>query len=51
MVVADNFFTGRRKNVEHWVGHPNFDLIEHDISNPLYMEACSPGAASHACPR
>lgn len=38
MVVADNFFTGRKKNVEDWVGHNNFELIHHDIVNPLYIE-------------
>ena len=25
--VADNFFTGRRENVAHWIGHPNFNMI------------------------
>lgn len=38
VVVADNFFTGRRKNVEHWIGHVNFELIHHDIVNPLFIE-------------
>ncbi|KAK5644765.1 hypothetical protein RI129_006065 [Pyrocoelia pectoralis] len=38
VVVVDNFFTGRRKNVEHWIGHANFELIHHDIVNPLYIE-------------
>ena len=27
--VIDNFFTGRRENVEHWIGHANFELIHH----------------------
>ena len=31
-------FLGRKRNVEHWIGHPNFDLINHDIVNPLYIE-------------
>lgn len=38
VIVVDNFFTGRRRNVEHWVGHENFELIHHDIVNPLYIE-------------
>ncbi|KAF5279228.1 hypothetical protein FQR65_LT03476 [Abscondita terminalis] len=38
VVVVDNFFTGRKKNVEHWIGHENFELIHHDIVNPLYIE-------------
>lgn len=38
VVVADNFFTGSKNNVRHWVGHQNFELISHDIVNPLYIE-------------
>ena len=38
VIVADNFFTGRKRNVEHWIGHENFELIHHDIVNPLYIE-------------
>jgi len=36
--VADNFFTGRKRNVEQWIGHENFELLNHDIVNPLYIE-------------
>lgn len=36
--VVDNFFTGRKRNVEHWIGHENFELLHHDIVNPLYIE-------------
>ncbi|KXJ69114.1 hypothetical protein RP20_CCG000070 [Aedes albopictus] len=38
VIVADNFFTGRKRNVEHWLGHENFELIHHDIVNPLFIE-------------
>lgn len=38
VIVADNFFTGRKRNIEHWVGHANFELINHDIVNPLTIE-------------
>ncbi|XP_015512010.1 UDP-glucuronic acid decarboxylase 1 isoform X1 [Neodiprion pinetum] len=38
VIVADNFFTGRKRNVEHWVGHENFELVHHDIVRPLYLE-------------
>lgn len=41
VTVADNFFTGSKRNIEHWVGHPNFELITHDIVNPLYLEVGS----------
>ncbi|XP_059479536.1 UDP-glucuronic acid decarboxylase 1 [Neocloeon triangulifer] len=38
VTVVDNFFTGRKRNVEHWLGHENFELIHHDIVRPLYIE-------------
>lgn len=38
VIVADNFFTGRKRNVEHWIGHENFELIHHDMVNPLFIE-------------
>ncbi|CAK9816973.1 UDP-glucuronic acid decarboxylase 1 [Anthophora plagiata] len=38
LIVVDNFFTGRKRNVEHWVGHENFELVHHDIVRPLYLE-------------
>ncbi|XP_060651945.1 UDP-glucuronic acid decarboxylase 1 [Drosophila nasuta] len=38
IIVVDNFFTGRKRNVEHWLGHENFELIHHDIVNPLFIE-------------
>lgn len=38
VIVVDNFFTGRKRNVEHWVGHENFEMVHHDIVRPLYLE-------------
>ncbi|XP_051161115.1 UDP-glucuronic acid decarboxylase 1 [Leptopilina boulardi] len=38
VIVVDNFFTGRKRNVEHWVGHENFEMVHHDIIRPLYLE-------------
>ena len=38
MVVLDNFFTGRKANVEHWLHHPNFSLIRHDVIQPILLE-------------
>ncbi|XP_023293418.2 UDP-glucuronic acid decarboxylase 1 [Lucilia cuprina] len=38
VIVVDNFFTGRKRNVEHWLGHENFELIHHDIVNSLFIE-------------
>ncbi|CAH1117390.1 unnamed protein product [Phaedon cochleariae] len=39
VIVADNFYTGRKSNVEQWIGHENFELIHHDIVHPIYIEA------------
>jgi UDP-glucuronate decarboxylase len=36
--VMDNLFTGKRKNIEHWIGHPNFSFYQHDVVNPFYIE-------------
>lgn len=38
VTVVDNFFTGRKRNVEHWIGHQNFEMINHDVVNPLMIE-------------
>ncbi|GMT24066.1 hypothetical protein PFISCL1PPCAC_15363, partial [Pristionchus fissidentatus] len=38
VLALDNFFTGRRRNVEHWVGHPNFELVHHDVVNSYFVE-------------
>ena len=38
VIVVDNFFTGRKRNVEHWIGHENFELVHHDVVRPLYVE-------------
>lgn len=38
VVVMDNFFTGRKSNVEHWLHHPNFSLVRHDVIQPILLE-------------
>lgn len=35
VVCVDNFYTGRKKNIEKLLGSGNFSVIEHDITNPL----------------
>ena len=39
VICVDNFFTGSKENVRHLLGHPQFELIRHDIVHPLYVEA------------
>ncbi|XP_075249277.1 UDP-glucuronic acid decarboxylase 1-like isoform X2 [Convolutriloba macropyga] len=38
VTVIDNFFTGRKRNIDHWINHPNFELINHDVTLPIYLE-------------
>jgi UDP-glucuronate decarboxylase len=38
VVCLDNFFTGRRDNIEHLLDHPGFELLRHDVCEPLFLE-------------
>ena len=38
VICLDNFFTGRRLNVAHLLGHPNFELVRHDVVDPFKFE-------------
>lgn len=38
VLCADNYFTGRRKNIAHLLGRPNFEALRHDVTFPLYVE-------------
>uniref|UniRef100_UPI0040399A77 UDP-glucuronic acid decarboxylase family protein n=1 Tax=Variovorax sp. BK018 TaxID=3450241 RepID=UPI0040399A77 len=38
VLCADNFFTGTRRNVEHLLDNPRFELLRHDVTFPLYVE-------------
>ncbi|KAF9113990.1 UDP-glucuronic acid decarboxylase 1 [Mortierella sp. AM989] len=38
VIVLDNFFTGSKRNVQHWMGHPHFELIRHDVVDPFMIE-------------
>ena len=38
VLCLDNFFTGSRKNIIHLLSEPNFELIRHDVTFPLYVE-------------
>jgi UDP-glucuronate decarboxylase len=39
VVCVDNFFTGARRNIEHMLDHKHFEVIRHDVTFPLYVEA------------
>ncbi len=38
VVCVDNFFTGSKRNIEHLLGNPRFELLRHDVTFPLYIE-------------
>ena len=38
VICLDNYFTGRRENVRDLVGNPNFELLRHDVVEPLHIE-------------
>lgn len=38
VTVLDNFFTGSKTSISHWVGHPNFELVRHDVVQPFMIE-------------
>ena len=38
VLCLDNFYTGLRANVQHLQGKPNFELLRHDVTFPLYIE-------------
>lgn len=38
VLCVDNYFTGTRRNVDHLIGHPRFEMMRHDVCQPLYVE-------------
>ncbi|MGE5621520.1 MAG: UDP-glucuronic acid decarboxylase family protein [Candidatus Bathyarchaeota archaeon] len=38
VLCVDNFYTGTRANIAHLLPHPNFEVLRHDITFPLYVE-------------
>ncbi|XP_058109839.1 UDP-glucuronic acid decarboxylase 1 isoform X1 [Magnolia sinica] len=38
VIVIDNFFTGRKENVMHHFRNPSFELIRHDVVEPILLE-------------
>jgi UDP-glucuronate decarboxylase len=39
VLCIDNYFTGTRRNIEALLDHHRFELIRHDVTFPLYVEA------------
>jgi UDP-glucuronate decarboxylase len=38
VICVDNFFTSQKTNVSHLLKHPNFDLVRHDITQPMVID-------------
>jgi UDP-glucuronate decarboxylase len=38
VICLDNFFTGNKNNIRHLIGNPNFELIRHDVIEPILLE-------------
>ena len=38
VICLDNFFTGHKRNIQHWMDNPYFELIRHDITEPIRLE-------------
>ena len=39
VICVDNFFTGNKRNIEHLLNQARFELLRHDVTFPLYIEA------------
>ncbi len=48
VLCVDNFFTGNKDNIAHLLGAKNFELLRHDVTFPLYVEASK--IFNFACP-
>ncbi len=38
VICLDNFYTGKKHNLRQWLDNPNFELIRHDITEPIRLE-------------
>ena len=38
VICVDNFFTSQKANVAHLLAQPNFELVRHDVTHPLFLE-------------
>jgi UDP-glucuronate decarboxylase len=38
VICLDSYFSGRKANIAQWIGHPRFELIRHDVTEPIKLE-------------
>jgi UDP-glucuronate decarboxylase len=48
VLVADNLYTGAKKNLSQHISNPNFEFLRHDVTIPLFVEV--EGIFNLACP-
>jgi len=48
VICVDNFFTGKKENIDHLSSCSNFNLIKHDICKPLHLDVDE--VYNFACP-
>lgn len=50
VICVDNYFTGRKENIQHLIDNNNFEAIRHDIINPLFLDINIDQVYNLACP-
>ena len=38
VICLDNYFTGSKSNISKWINHPKFELVRHDITQPIELQ-------------
>ena len=38
VLCLDNYFTGSKRKIRQWIDHPNFELIRHDVTEPIKLQ-------------
>ena len=38
VLCVDNYYSSTKRNIEHLLGHPRFEVLRHDVTFPLYVE-------------
>ena len=48
VICVDDFYTGKKENIEHLIGKTKFELVHHDVTAPLHLDV--DGVFNLACP-
>ena len=38
VICLDNYLSGQISNIEKWMNHPNFEIIKHDVTEPIELD-------------